>query len=142
MVPGIPDRTPYFWKVTTLFSNKDNWHESFSHKPKLYAKEHTIHFQKKQDPGEKKDLKKPTKHQTAHTKTPPKTTTTNHTQQLGCLYCLIQVGSRGEKNFEKDQTSWRLGFSSQALRNLLKFCLQTSEFRNFGSFPLQQKAEL
>jgi len=42
VVPHIPDKTPYFWKVIIFFSNEDNWHESFSYKQKLYAKGHTF----------------------------------------------------------------------------------------------------
>lgn len=65
MVPSIADRAPYFWKVISLFSNEDNWHESFSREQKLYAKEHTINFQKKQDPEKKNRNKKKKMHNTS-----------------------------------------------------------------------------
>lgn len=134
MVPSIADRAPYFWKVISLFSNEDNWHESFSCEQKLYAKEHTINFQKKQDPEKKnKQEKKPAQHQhAAHTHT-KQDSQKNPKPTTGRLYCLIHMGSRGKKKSEKDQTSWRLGPSRQTPRNLLNFCLQTSEPWKFST---------
>lgn len=136
MVPSIADRAPYFWKVISLFSNEDNWHESFSREQKLYAKEHTINFQKKQDPEKKNRNKKKKMHNTSmlhthKTRQPKKPQTHNR--------LIVLFNSHGKQRGKKIwkgpnfMEAWSLKPGSQKLAQLLLANFRTQKPWKFST---------